>query len=823
MTDLKSPKPGISRRSFLKATGAAAGAAALAGGGTLTALAEGGVQSQGGDKIGYSVCRGNCGSRCPMKVEVREGKVVRTSAAVLEEQDNADQRRICVKGLTQPQRVYDPDRIKYPMRRVEGTERGEGQWERVSWDDAMDEVASKMKAAFDNYGPTSVALWNSFACTGLVNGSGKGSVSYGRFLSRTGATILGPGADYAQMYLFYGALTLIFGNSGPDVPNARTIFVWGASPTDAYVQDWQFVCRAREGGTKLITIDPQFTAAAAKSDLYVPIRPGTDGAMMLAMANYIIDNGLMNEAHMKTVTVSPYLIKEDGQYAHLSDAGVAPVEMANPLTGEPMLVDPFLVWDNATGTYAAADAAADPALEGSYEVNGIPVRTVFDLTKEKIKEYTPAVAAEICDVPQETIEELARVYATEGPVYIHTNQGLGHHVNSHHNYKNLVLLASMTGNIGVPGGSLGHASLGFRSFPYNPAPMVAGDAQNLDICGMYLPDIMETKKWGDQPLDIQFLWMANGNMLCNESGRLELIEAVKKVPFVVCVDCTMTDSANYADIILPVPHAFEVEDIASLPFVPYFPYQPRLVEPLYECRTDFAILVDLANRMGITDLYDKTEEEYLHELLDTEANVANGASYNDLKEKMLVRLYDTSAVPDVDTTFMFTAPGRLSYYMDNPMPRNYVGQEIAEFERYPYYTHANEAYWENPMRDKYPLFGLGQHEKYHVHSQIAFTPWLREIEPEPMLKINSKDAEARGISQGDYVRAYNDHGSVVLRAKVTPGIKEGVVSIPHGWRADQFKEGHAQDLTNRFMNDFCSNSAFYDFLCEVERYEGSVE
>ena len=98
------------------------------------------------------------------------------------------------------------------------------------------------------------------------------------------------------------------------------------------------------------------------------------------------------------------------------------------------------------------------------------------------------------------------------------------------------------------------------------------------------------------------------------------------------------------------------------------------------------------------------------------------------------------------------------------------------------------------------------------------TPWLREIEPEPMLKINSKDAEARGIAQGDYVRAYNDHGSVVLRAKVTPGIKEGVVSIPHGWNASQYKEGHAQDLTNRFMNDFCSNSAFYDFLCEVEKY-----
>ena len=91
------------------------------------------------------------------------------------------------------------------------------------------------------------------------------------------------------------------------------------------------------------------------------------------------------------------------------------------------------------------------------------------------------------------------------------------------------------------------------------------------------------------------------------------------------------------------------------------------------------------------------------------------------------------------------------------------------------------------------------------------------------MKISASDAEARGIAQGDYVRAYNDHGSCVLRAKVTKGIKPGVISIPHGWREDQYVEGHAQNLTNRYMNDFCSNSAFYDFLCEVEKYEGGVK
>ena len=150
------------------------------------------------------------------------------------------------------------------------------------------------------------------------------------------------------------------------------------------------------------------------------------------------------------------------------------------------------------------------------------------------------------------------------------------------------------------------------------------------------------------------------------------------------------------------------------------------------------------------------------------------------------------------------------------------GQKIADCERLPYYEHANEAYEENPLRDKYPLFGCSEHSKYHVHSQLAYTPVMRELEPEPLLKVNATDAAERGIQQGDYVRVYNDHGYAVLKARVTEGIKPGVVSIPHGFQASQFVEGHTQDLTNVYMNDFCSNSAFYDFLCEVEKYEGGV-
>ena len=837
----------VSRRTFLKTTAVAAGAGALANTASVALAAD--TTPAAGEKSYFSCCRGNCGSRCPQKVVVREGKVVSSTAAMMEPQDMANERRICVKGLTQPQRVYDKDRVKYPLRRVAGTERGAGQWERISWDDAMAEIATNMKECFDKYGASSVAFWNSYASTGLINGSGTGSVAYGRFLTRTGVTILGPGADWAQMFYAYGiagGMSMFFGNAGTDVPNARTVIVWGANPAEAYPQDWQFICRAQEAGSKLITIDPQFTSPAAHSDWYLPIRPATDGALMLAMANYIMDNNLLNEAFVKNNTACPILVKEDGHFLHPLDipeppaeepaepeipaaemtpeeaeaAAAAAAEAAAAAAAASAMT--YLVWDEVAGAPAALNTTATPAIYGEFTINGVRAMTLLSYTREKIKDMTVSKAAGICDLGQEDITKLATIYATEGPVFIHTNQGLGHHVNSHHNYKNLMLLAALTGNIGIHGASLGHASLGYRSFPYDASYFAGGPGGNMEMCGMYLPDIQKNRKWGDTPLDIHFIWIANGNPLCCESGRLELIAAVKKVDFVVCCDCSMTDSADYADIVLPIPHVYETEDIAGMPFVPYFPFQPKIIEPLYECRSDFEILNDLAKRLGMNDLYDRSAAEYLKAIINTPENVAAGATYERMHTD-LVRLYDTSAVPEVDTSCYYTAFGRVSFHVENPYPRQNYGQSVADYQKHPYFEFANEAYWDNPLRKKYPLMGMNQHEKYHVHSQMAFTPWMREIEPEPFIKLNARDAEARGIKQGDYVHIFNDHGDAVLKAKVTEGIKEGVVSIPHGWHSSQFVAGHAQNLTNRFMNDYCTNSAFSDFLCEVEKYEGSVK
>ena len=146
---------------------------------------------------------------------------------------------------------------------------------------------------------------------------------YGRFITAVGGSVLGAGADTAQQHE-QSTLLGISGNDFVDAANAKTIISWGGNPAEAYVHAWQFVCDAREKGAKLITIDPQFTASAMHSDVYVPSGRAPTGALMLAMANHIIENGLMDEEFMRSSTVSPFLVKEDGTYLHMSDLARLP-------------------------------------------------------------------------------------------------------------------------------------------------------------------------------------------------------------------------------------------------------------------------------------------------------------------------------------------------------------------------------------------------------------------------------------------------------------------------------------------------------------------
>lgn len=816
----------LTRRSFLATTALTAGAMATAGmaGCSSVSTEEKPELSNTGEpapapeeKIVTNMCRGNCGGPCVLQGKVREGKVVSTTPMIFDKEAEGMQQG-CIKGHTNPVRLYATNRVLHPMKQT--GKRGSDQWEQISWDEAIDLIGEKFGAAIDEYGPSSIAFWVGAGNTnGYINGCytyfdnnnrvPTQGIAFERFFSSMGFTLLSSSHDIAQLYLQNAVLQAPYA-SVECFPHSKLIILWGANPTDAAKGHWYWICKARENGAKIITIDPQYTGSAARSDIWVPVRAGTDGAMMLAMCNWIIKNGHVDEAYMKTGSVAPLLIKEDGAYLRLSDLGQAEAGSEE---------DVPVVWDESTGKFASMLEAADPALNGERDANGVKVRTVYDATLESIAPFTVEYAAEECGVPASVIEEVAELYATTKPAYIMNNWGLEHTWNSWRVYYDLPLLASLTGNVGVMGGGYSSGFSGNAS-TYLKTPLTKDwsqltmpePAEHKVITGEYICDIMETGKWAGEDLPIRCVCVAYSNPLHSCCGTTDIRKALDKVDFVVTMDSFMTDSAQYSDLVLPVSMSWEMEDFNRVFFM------QKAIDPVGESWTNMAIFKAIAEKLGRTDVFTKSEEDYLREILDTPENLEAGVAYDDYREQGVIigdYAYAENDVPE------HNALGKTQFYLEHVPPRDNFGQEIAFVDHLPYYEHAYEAYPSNPLREKYPLFGLSFHDNYHAQSLFSHNAWLdefRTFDGEPYMRIHENAAKERGIATGDTVRVFNDHGSCVLKAVVTKGIREDTILMPHGFQGDEFIEGHAQDLTAPCLDPITSNNNLNDWLCQVEKY-----
>ena len=645
-------------------------------------------------------------------------------------------------------------------------------------------------------------------------------VGYHRLVNTFGGTVIIPGGDQAQVYMCL--FVIQHGtNSTADYTNSKTLIAWGANVTDTVRCSWPYICDARDKGARMYAVDPRYTITAAASDTWIPVRGGTDGAMMLAMANFIIDNDLVDWEFLAKNTVAPLLIKEDGKYFKMSDMGVPPVEgPISPWTGQPVIINPEVVYDNATGQLTSQFEAQDPAVNGPFEYEGQQLRTVFDYVREKTKHFTVEFAAKECDIPASQIEELATVYATNKPAGIVMAQGICHHVNSRHNYKNLAYLASLTGNIDKPGAFI---YLNKNHVNVERTTLTAGDMYPdpslmkpyVQLCSERVPEVLETGKLGENDHPLKAIMVVNANPFASESGRRRYLDTLQHLDLLCTVDCFMSDTARYSDVVLPVGLSFEQLDFLQISAHEVDFLMQKAVEPAGEVLSDFEIYNMLAPKIGLEGLYDKDAEGYLHALLDNEANQAIGRTYDDFKREGVIA--DWSEEPAIGAEN--NAVGRVQFYLPDLVARDIAYTELADEEKMPWYEHAMEAYQDNPLREKYPFFGNSEHSNYTGHSMYNEIPWLNEVWDGPYLMMNTKAAEERGIKEGDLVRAYNDRGHVVVRVRLTKGLRYDSVVIPHGPQEHEYISGHPQDLTICF-SDLTGNSSYNDFLCEVEKYEG---
>ncbi|NTW29044.1 MAG: molybdopterin-dependent oxidoreductase [Coriobacteriia bacterium] len=817
-----SSRMSVSRRSFVKTAAAAAGATALAfgpGQPVLRALAvdfKVGQPNNTGEKIFSCVCRPNCFGHCHLNVHVRDGKIVKTSRAPYKDENYS---RICLRGLSHVQRVYAADRLKYPLRRVGA--RGEDKWERISWDEAIQEIATKFTDTQKTHGEQALSVCTSSGNVSLLHGL------LGLPLAMTNvlhATSLSNTVDVAISY----GTDRVFGAGGTvsreekDYVNSKSVIAWGANVTEAQIHSWHLIADAMEGGTKLIVIDPVMTTLASKADRYVPIRPATDAALILSMMQVIFAEGLQNDAYLKKHTVAPFLIKKDGTFLRMSDLGVAPSDgPINMYTGKPTKVDPAAVWDTSTNAVIPAAEKETLQIKGPVTINGVAYRTALDLLKEEADKYPPSVATKITTVPEETIIELAHI-AADQPVSHILGYGPQAFNNGAHATHAAATLCSILGNVGYPGASVG---ANWTIYPgVNWAALwPSGGNPSSTLSQFALRDTLQTGKFKGKDYPIKAMYVYSANPVCCFVNNNEYIKnVVNKLDFIVTADTFMTDTARYSDIVLPVAQWFEVQDIACAGQTQYMLYSEKAIDPLYESKSDGDIVRLITDKMGLGKYFQYSDDEFLTNMLKSDWSKAFGITFDTLKTEQMMRYMPDPYIPWEGSKFL-SPSGRAEFYVEKPVPRVDEGQKIdIERERLPHFFPPGEAWPEDELYKKYPLVLLSERPRFRVHSTFYSVPWLRELEPEPIVKINPGDAEARGIHDGDHVEVHNDRGHAVAKAVFSEALMPGVMVYPKGWQMNQHRAGSWSELSSSSYDPAAVNQSFMDVLAEVRVWNGKA-
>ena len=797
------------RRSFLKGSAAvavAAGSGALVAG--CSPSKEQGTDGSGQgsnpiEEVVYpGVCRGGCGAGCQMNVHVRDGNIVKTSRR---EQSNPDTTRLCNRGLTHVLRVYDENRLKHPMKRV--GERGEGKWEQISWDEAITTITDKWKEVAEKHGPGANAF---------LKGSGNITPdAHNGLLLRSlmGATLLDPAQDralYVAGPAAAGYSNRFCGSALEDVFNTKNLLIWGYNPTESTSHMTHYILRAQqEHGTKLVVIDTTFNVIASKADLFVPVHPGTDGALAFGMMSVLVNENLVDEAFLASDTVAPLLVKdEDGTYLRLSDLGKA----------EAGTKEDLFVVAAADGSFGSVAEIAAPLIRGSFDVEGIAVTTSYDLLLGRVAEWTPESASEICDVPVETIRELAHMMV-DGPSAVAPGLGLDHYTNGVATYAAIFTMTMMAGQLGKPGTGFKGAFAAESARGWMPYGLTnPPDAPKSNT--FYSPALlncMESGKYGDVDINIKTLYIWNHNLFGTQVGGVKWREFLKDVELLVVADVVMNSTVNYADIVLPACHYFECES-ASGEATKYVFYNQKAAEPLYESKSDYEIFKMLFEKMGLQDKNYKTLDELYNAVFDNDVARSIDLTWDRVKKEGAVLTWPQENYVYGEDGVWVTPTGRLQFYQESiPLDTDY-GQKLDFMkERLPYWEQPIEGWRDNELAKKYPFVFTSERSKFKVHTQYTKIPWFFDFEAEPYVMVNPADCEARGIADGDYIRLFDDRGTCTLRAMFNDGVRPGMIVIDHGWDQDQFVDGFYCDLIGYNVTPVVANSYYFDALIDMEK------
>ena len=749
------------------------------------------------ERIMRTACNLNCGAHfCGLKVTVRGEHIAKIEAA-----DFPDDRyrRICLKGISHVQMAAHPDRLLVPLKRR--GERGSGQWDRIPWDQALDEIATRIREISSVHSPRSMMFFPYSGQLSVLNGMSGIYLRLASVLRASGTSLNQFGLDSAVpsgIEDTFGKGSGYLANDFADLPNSRLVLIWGGDPVQSRMNWWPFFLEAKCRGTKLVTIDPRFTTTASKSDEWLAVRPGTDLYLALTMLNVIIEANWIDREFTLQHTAAPLLVRQDtGEYLRCTPED-----------------SPFQIWDEQTQKAVSLGQAAQPALTGHFKVCGIDCRPAFDMLREMAAQYTPELAEQKTGIPAERIRTLAKAFSHEKPGRIFSLYGIDRWHNGATFGRLIATLAALTGNLGKSGAGAGVDGFTTPILLTNDSLMYPNGAKYQAINAAELPHYILK----GEPYPVKGLFVAFSNWINQWPDQNFLRQQIlPKLDLLVVADHFMTETARWADYVLPAANLFEREDMVVGPGS-YVQYQPQIIDPPGECRSDIRIASDLAERLDCGQYFSRTTEDYLADIFDTE-KMLDGLSFEELRKTGLLQRNVSDADLIVHRDYKFDTPtGRVEFYVERLLPYHHA---------LPEYEPPAEADPEGKLIEKYPLVCLTEHSRYRVHSTFVNAPWLRELDQEPYAIVHPDTARPRSIHESDLVRLFNDRGFVVLRAHINQAVPSGVVYLSQGWQSGDYRAGHAQTLTHSITNEenaFGANSSFSDVLVEMVKVtEGEIQ
>ncbi|MBD1927119.1 molybdopterin oxidoreductase family protein [Trichocoleus sp. FACHB-90] len=688
------------------------------------------VSTVGEKTVVLGACPHDCPDTCAMLITVEDGRATSVSG----NPDHPFTRgTLCGKVSDYLDRVYSPDRVLYPMRRV--GPKGSGQFERISWDAALDEITSRFQEIIAQYGAEAILPCSYLGHEGLLNGLTVGDA----FFNRLGASISErtfciSGTSTAWL-MTYGAT---HGTDPDTFSHSKYIILWGCNVLSTNVHLWPFIKEARQNGAKLVVIDPVRTKTATQADWHIPIRPGTDGAFALGLMHVIISENLIDADYVENYTVG------------------------------------------------------------------------FAELKERVSEFPPERVAEITGIPAEDIVTLAREYATTQPSVIRLGVALEKQAGGGQGIRAICCLPALVG-------AWRHLGGGMLQAPMWPFPI------RWEV--VHRPEFIKSgtrvvNQWqigqtltGELNPPIKALFVYNCNPVTQAAEQDKIVAGLSREDlFTVVSEQFMTDTADYADILLPATTQVENLDLMFSWGHTYVTLNMPAIAPLGEAIPNIELFRRLATRMGFEEeCFKLSDEQMVMEVLDWSAPALEGIDMDLLKTKGFAKL-KINLIPHSAGNFP-TPSGKCEFLSSMAVDSNYVlpafRQGCEEFQPgtpvdpLPTYTPQRESPINNlALKERYPLSLLSAKPHQFINSCFANLPKHRKLQREPRVIVHPVDAAARGIAEGQLVKVFNDRGAFQVPARVSDITRPGVVVAPLGyWR----KLSHAANTVNA-----ATSSAFAD-------------